>query len=56
MLFLSMEGFGTIDPIFDYCRDWGHGEDHDSEMLVQSKGELVNKSYVIGDSCFGSNV
>ena len=51
-----MEGFGTINPIFDCCRDGSHGEDHDSEVLVQSKGKLVNKSDVISDSCFGSDV
>ena len=56
MLFLSMEGFGTIDPIFDCCRDGGHREDHDSEALVQSEGKLVNKSDVVSDSCFGSNI
>ena len=56
MLFLSMEGFGMVDPVFDCHRDGGHTKDHDSETLVQSKGELVNKGYVIGDSCFGSNV
>ena len=45
-----------VDPVL-YCRrDGGHGEDHDSEMLVQSEGELVNKGYIIGDSCFGSDV
>ena len=56
MLFLSMEGFGTVNPVFDCCRNGGHGEDHDSETLVQSEGELVNKGYVISDSCFESNV
>ena len=52
MLFLSMKSFGTVDPVFDCHRDGGYGEDHDSEMLVQSKGELVNKGYVVGDFCF----
>ena len=45
-----------IDPIFDCCRDGGHGDDHDSEALVQSKEKLVDKSDVVGDSCFGSDV
>ena len=35
MLFLSMEGLGVIDPVLDCHRNGGHGEDHDSEMLVQ---------------------
>ena len=56
MLFLSMEGFGMVDPVFDCHKDGGHGEDHDSETLVQSEGELVDKDYVVGDPCFGSNV
>ena len=45
-----------INPIFDCRRDGGHGEDHDSEALVQSKGKLVDKSNVVSDSCFGSNI
>ena len=56
MLFLSVEGFGVVNPVFDCHRDGGHGEDHDNEMLVQSEGELINKGYVISDSCFESNV
>ena len=45
-----------VDPVCDYHRNGSYGEDHDSEMLVQSEGELVNKGYVISDSCFGGNV
>ena len=56
MLFLSIEGFGAVDPVFDCCRDGGHEEDHNSEVLVQPEGELVNKGYVISDSCFGNKV
>ena len=51
-----MEGFGAINPVLDCRRDGGHGEDHNSETLVQSEGELVNKGYVIGDPCFRSDV
>ena len=51
-----MEDFGAVDPVFDCYRNGDHGEDHDSETLVQSEGELVNKGYVIGDSYFGSDV
>ena len=56
MLFLSVEGFGTVDPVFDYHRNGGHGEDHDSEALVQSEEELVNEDYIVNDSCFGNKV
>ena len=45
-----------IDPIFDCCRDGGHGEDHDSKVLVQSEGKLIDKSDVVGNPCFGSDV
>ena len=54
--FLSVERLGPINPIFDCYRNGGHGKDHGSNLLVQSKGELINEGDVISDSCFTGEV
>ena len=51
-----MEHLGPINPIFDCCGDGRHGENHGGNPLVQSEGELVNESDVVGDSCFTGEV
>ena len=54
--FLSMKHLGPINPIFDCYGDGGHGEDHGGNLLVQSKGELIDEGDVIGDSCFTGEI
>ena len=39
---LSMGDLRLIDPPFDSSGDGGHGEDHISNLLIQSKRELAN--------------
>ena len=40
---LGMEDLGLVDPSFDSSGDREHGEDHFRDLLVESKGELVNQ-------------
>ena len=40
---LSVKDFRLIDPPFDSSGDREHGEDHFRDLLVESKGELVNQ-------------
>ena len=51
-----MEHFGLFNPFHNGGRNGIHGKNHGCELLVKSKGELVNKGNVIGNSCFRSEV
>ena len=51
-----MERLGPINPILNCYGDGRYGENHGGNLLVQSEGELVNESDVIGDSCFTGEV
>ena len=51
-----MEYFGFFDPFSNGGRNQGHRKNHSSELLVKSKGELVNEDDIIGDSCLRSEI
>ena len=44
---LSMEDLRLINPPFDGSGDRGHGEDHISNLLIQSKRELADKGELL---------
>ena len=51
-----MKHLGFFDPFCDSGGDRRHGENHGGELLVKSKGGLVNEGNVVGDTCLGSEV
>ena len=51
-----MEHLGLFDPFCDCGRDRRHGKNHGSELLVKSKGKLVNEGNVVSDTCFRGEV
>ena len=53
---LDMEYLSLFNPFCDSGRDRRHGENHGGELLVKSKGELVDEGNVISDSCFRSKI
>ena len=53
---LGMEDLGMINPSSDGSRDGGHGEDHRGNLLINSKGELINEMEFLLDSCFEQRV
>ena len=44
---LSVEDLRLIDPPFDSSGDGEHGEDHVSNLLIQSKRELANEGELL---------
>ena len=42
-----MEDLGLINPSFDGGRDGGHGEDHISNLLIQSERELADEGELL---------
>ena len=44
---LSVEDLRLIDPSFDSSGDGEHGEDHVSNLLIQSKRELANEGELL---------
>ena len=54
--FLRMKGFGFLDPFMQCGRDGGHGENHGGNLLVNSKGKMINEGGLIRDPCFGGKV
>ena len=47
-----MEDLGLINPSFAGIGDWGHGENHFGEFLVQPEGELANEVELVFGSSF----
>ena len=45
--FLGVEDLGLINPPFDSRGDRGHGEDHISNLLIQSMRELANEGELL---------
>ena len=45
--FLSVEDLRLINPPFDSSGDRGHGEDHISNLLIQSERELANEGELL---------
>ena len=53
---LGMEYLSLFNPSCDGGRDRRHGDNHGGELLIKSKGELVDEGNVANDSCFRSKI